>query len=137
LGVTLMRSFGDLTARWTTRGETQREVNPYLTASGTEFTVSGVKRIDIATNRSSTSSITDRRTNSAISTLALDYADKYVIDALIRREGSSLFGADNRWNSFYRGAASWLINEESWFNVDFLDLFKVRYSVGTAGSRPA
>lgn len=136
-GVTLTKAFGDLTARWTTRGQTEREVAPGLFGSGTEFTVSGVRRINVANNRNATSFITDRRTNALLSTVAFDYNDKYIVDGLVRREGSSLFGADNRWNTFYRVAGAWLINEESWFNVGFLDLFKLRYSIGTAGSRPA
>ncbi len=136
-GVTLTKAFGDLTARWTTRGQTEREVAPDLFGSGTEFTVSGVKRLNVATNRNSTSAITDRRTNAVLSTVAFDYADKYIVDGLVRREGSSLFGPDNRWNTFFRVAGAWLINEESWFNVGFLDLFKLRYSYGTAGTRPA
>ncbi len=135
-GITLTKAFGDLTARWTTRGQTEREVAPGIQASGTEFTVSGVKRVNVATNRNSQSFITDRRTNAVLSTVAFDYADKYIIDGLIRREGSSLFGPDNRWNNFYRLAGSWLINEEDWFDIGFLDLFKLRYSIGTAGTRP-
>ena len=135
-GATIIKPIGNATIRWTTRGETQREVNPYTTASGTEFTVTGVKRIDVATNRNATSSFTDRRTNGAFSTLAIDYGGKYIFDGLVRREGSSLFGPDNRWNTFYRGSAAWLLNEENWFNVPGLDLFKLRYTMGTAGVRP-
>ncbi len=135
-GVTLTKAFGDLTARWTTRGQTEREITPAQQGRGDIFTVSGVKTIQSATTRTATSSITDRRTNAVLSTVAFDYADKYIIDGLIRREGSSLFGPESRWNNFYRVAGSWLINEESWFNIGFLDLFKLRYSVGTAGTRP-
>lgn len=135
-GVTLTRAFGDLTARWTTRAQTEREITPAQQGRGDIFTVSNVKTIQSATTRTASSSITDRRTNAVLSTIAFDYNDKYIIDGLIRREGSSLFGPDGRWNTFYRLAGSWLINEEDWFNVGFLDLFKLRYSVGTAGTRP-
>jgi TonB-linked SusC/RagA family outer membrane protein len=135
-GATITKAFGDLTARWTVRGQTEREVTPAQQGRGDIFTVSGVKTIQSATTRTASSSITDRRTNSVLSTVAFDYADKYIIDGLIRREGSSLFGPEARWNNFYRLAGSWLINEEDWFNVGFLDLFKLRYSIGTAGTRP-
>ena len=135
-GATITKALGDMTLRWTTRGEMQREVNPYTTASGTEFTVTGVKSVGVATNRNGSSSITDRRTNAGFSSVAIDYAGKYIADGLIRREGSSLFGPDNRWNTFYRGSAAWLMSEEDWFNVPYLDLFKLRYTVGTAGVRP-
>lgn len=135
-GSTITKPIGDMTVRLTARAETQREVNPFMQAVGSNFTVSGVKRIDVATERTATSTLTDRRTNAGFTSLAVDYAGKYIADGLVRREGSSLFGPDNRWNTFYRGSAAWLINEESWFNVDFLDLFKVRYTIGTAGVRP-
>ncbi len=135
-GATLTKAFGDLTARWTVRGQTEREVNPFQRGQGDIFTVSGVKTIQSATTRTASSSITDRRTNAVLSTVAFDYADKYIVDGLVRREGSSLFGPESRWNTFFRVAGSWLINEEDWFNVGFLDLFKLRYSIGTAGTRP-
>jgi hypothetical protein len=32
----------------------------------------------------------------------LNYADKYLVQVLGRRDGSSLFGALNRWNNFYQ-----------------------------------
>ena len=135
-GMTLTKAFGDLTARWTTRAQTEREIAPAQQGRGDIFTVSGVKTIQSATTRTASSSITDRRTNALLSTVALDYADKYIVDGLIRREGSSLFGPESRWNNFYRFGASWLINEEDWFNIPHLDLFRLRFNIGTAGTRP-
>jgi len=65
-----------------------------------------------------------------------DIADRYIIDALIRNDGSSLFGPDERRQWYYRLAGAWLLSEESWFGVPGVDEFKLRYSVGTAGGRP-
>lgn len=66
-----------------------------------------------------------------------DLYDRYYIDALVRRDGSSLFGPDNRWANFGRVAASWRLTQEPWFKVPGLDEFKLRYSVGTAGNSPS
>jgi TonB-linked SusC/RagA family outer membrane protein len=66
----------------------------------------------------------------------IDFKDRYILDGLIRRDGASVFGADNRWATFGRLALAWRPTEEPWFNVPGVDELKVRYSVGTAGNRP-
>jgi TonB-linked SusC/RagA family outer membrane protein len=65
-----------------------------------------------------------------------DMYDRYVIDALVRNDGSSLFGADERRQWYYRVAGAWRLTQEDWFTVDGLDELKLRYSLGTAGGRP-
>src|SRR5690606_30714784 len=50
--------------------------------------------------------------------------------------GSSLFGEDNRWHTYYRVAGAYRIAEEPWFNVPNVDELKISYARGTAGGRP-
>jgi len=66
-----------------------------------------------------------------------DMYDKYVVDALIRNDGSSLFGEDERRQWYYRLGGAWRMGQEDWFNIPSIDEFKLRYSVGTAGGRPS
>ena len=66
-----------------------------------------------------------------------DMYDRYVIDALIRNDGSSLFGADQRRQWYYRGAGAWRVSQEPFFHVPGIDELKLRYSIGTAGGRPS
>ena len=66
-----------------------------------------------------------------------DIADRYYIDLLVRRDGSSLFGPENRWHTFGRAAASWRVTSEPWFNLPGVDEFKLRYALGTAGNSPS
>src|SRR5690606_25121383 len=61
---------------------------------------------------------------------------KYVVTVLGRRDGSSLFGPDNRWHNYYRVAGAWRIGEESWFNIPNVSEFKLSLARGTAGGRP-
>ena len=65
-----------------------------------------------------------------------DLYDKYIVDALVRNDGSSLFGSDQRRQWYYRVAGAWRLSQEPFFNVPGIDEFKFRYSVGTAGGRP-
>lgn len=66
-----------------------------------------------------------------------DIADRYYVDLLVRRDGSSLFGPENRWHTFGRAAASWRLTSEPWFSLPGVDEFKLRYAVGTAGNSPS
>jgi hypothetical protein len=67
----------------------------------------------------------------------LDFKDRYIADLLVRRDGSSLFGRDERWHTYYRIGAAYRMSLEPWWPLQFLNEFKLRYSRGTAGGRPA
>jgi TonB-linked SusC/RagA family outer membrane protein len=68
---------------------------------------------------------------------SVDFDGRYIGDFLVRRDGSSLFGSDERWQNYYRTAFAWRITEEPWFNIRGLDELKARYSFGTAGGLPS
>jgi TonB-linked SusC/RagA family outer membrane protein len=63
-----------------------------------------------------------------------DIKDRYIIDALVRRDGSSLFGENNRWATYYRVSGAWRVTED--MRVPGLDEWRLRASYGTAGLRP-
>lgn len=67
---------------------------------------------------------------------SIDYKGKYILDGLVRRDGSSLFGPDERWHTYFRGSAAWRPSQEDWWNIDAIDELKFRFSIGTAGGRP-
>jgi TonB-linked SusC/RagA family outer membrane protein len=63
---------------------------------------------------------------------------RFGVDGLLRRDGSSLFGANNRWKTFGRASGYWnLALEPWWFAPHALSSFKLRASHGTAGGRPS
>jgi TonB-linked SusC/RagA family outer membrane protein len=82
------------------------------------------------------SQVTSIRSEGYFGILNLDYAGRYIADALVRRDGSSLFGEDERWQTYFRLAGAWRIAEEPWWTVPAINELKLRYSVGTAGGRP-
>lgn len=61
--------------------------------------------------------------------------EKYILSATLRRDGSSRFGADNKWGWFPSASAGWRIKEEPFLNnVDWLTNLKLRASYGVAGN---
>lgn len=64
-----------------------------------------------------------------------DYDDRYSLNTSFRRDGSSVFGADNRFGNFYSIGASWMLSSESFLtDVEAIDILKLRASYGTTGN---
>ncbi|HBD43013.1 MAG TPA: hypothetical protein DC011_04830 [Bacteroidetes bacterium] len=63
-----------------------------------------------------------------------NYDEKYFITFTGRYDGSSRFGADNRWGFFPSISGAWRIAEEDFFNVEFVDDLKVRVGYGITGN---
>lgn len=63
-----------------------------------------------------------------------DYKNKYIFSSLIRLEGSSLFGAENRWANYYRVSGAYRLTED--VRIKGIQELKLRASVGTSGIRP-
>jgi TonB-linked SusC/RagA family outer membrane protein len=64
----------------------------------------------------------------------LDIKDRYIVDGMWRRDGSSLFGSNNRWKNFYRISGAWRVSED--FHIPGFQELKLRAGRGTAGLRP-
>ncbi len=63
-----------------------------------------------------------------------DYANKIFLNGSYRRDASSRFHPDHRWGDFWSASAAWLINYEPWFNASWVDMLKVKASVGSQGN---
>jgi TonB-linked SusC/RagA family outer membrane protein len=63
-----------------------------------------------------------------------DYADKLFFSGSFRRDASSRFAVENRWGNFWSLGGAWLVNKESWFEAPFVDMLKIKASVGSQGN---
>ncbi|MEX2592911.1 MAG: SusC/RagA family TonB-linked outer membrane protein [Anditalea sp.] len=57
----------------------------------------------------------------------------YLLSASLRREGSSKFGANNKWGMFPGISAGWVLSKMEFFNLDFINNLKIRASYGATG----
>jgi TonB-linked SusC/RagA family outer membrane protein len=64
------------------------------------------------------------------------YKDRYKIEGVLRRDGSSRFGANNKWTTFPSIKGYWIFSEEPFMKSvkDVLTFGKVRVSYGSSGS---
>ncbi len=63
--------------------------------------------------------------------------DKYIFSAALRRDGSSKFGANNKWGTFPSISAAWRIIDESFMErfKGVLDELKLRAGYGVSGNQ--
>lgn len=68
--------------------------------------------------------------------VSLDIADKYLLSASFRRDGSSRFSEDNRWGNFPAASVGWKVKNEP-FLEDFnaISNLKIRGGYGVTGNQ--
>ncbi len=65
-----------------------------------------------------------------------NYKHRYYLSASVRRDGSSRFIGDNKWDNFGSIGLSWVLSEESFMSdVPLLDYLKYKISYGVIGEQ--
>jgi len=93
----------------------------------TNKTGAGEEKIPIISGSSSQS-----RLIGFVGRINYDYDNRYLLEASFRRDGSHLFSgmSGSRWINLPAISAGWRINNEDWFNVDWIDNLKLRGGIG-------
>lgn len=64
------------------------------------------------------------------------YDERYLFDASLRFNGSSVFGKNNRWGTFWSAGAGWNLHKEHFMEwADWLTLCKFRVTYGLTGNQ--
>ncbi len=68
--------------------------------------------------------------------VSYDYDGRYLFTASLRHEGSSKFGADNKWGNFPAVSAGWRISSEKFMkDVKWVNDLKLRADYGVTGNQ--
>jgi TonB-dependent starch-binding outer membrane protein SusC len=119
-----------------------------MTAEQYKFNSITGRRLDVPENRDqwylqagSTDNTTNNNTGdkwtrtSYLGRLNYNFKDKYLLTGTIRADGTSRFGADNRWGYFPSIGAGWVISDEEFMgNQKIFDVLKLRGSWGRVGN---
>jgi TonB-linked SusC/RagA family outer membrane protein len=129
-------SLGDLhsSTRATYQYEEERN-NTFFTRSGAQkvASVPDLQGADPATLNAN-STIENIRTMNGNVVQNFNYGDRYLLQLVGRRDGSSLFGSNNRWENYYGISGAWRISQD--FKIPGFQDLKIRAARGTAGLRP-
>ena len=118
-------------------GITYEEENTDIVNSwGVNFSEPYFLQIQNAGSRDGSSFEYKHALTSYIGRLIYDYDGKYLLSAIIRRDGSSRLTKDIRWGTFPSVSLGWRFDKESFFPFDHnvINMFKVRGSYGELGN---
>ena len=118
-------------------GITYEEENwDHLNTWGVNFSEPYFLQIQNAGTRDGSSFEYKHALTSFIGRLTYDYDGKYLLSAIVRRDGSSRLTKDIRWGTFPSVSAGWRFDKEKFFPFDhnFINMFKIRGSYGELGN---
>lgn len=121
----LMAGYEDFTYKWEVLGasRTNYELNnfPYLNIGPEDY-------------QYNSGSAGHNAYRSVFGRVMYSWADRYMLQANVRTDGSSRFAKGHRWATFPSISAGWIISEESWFKKNVVDYLKLRGSIGQLGN---
>ncbi|WP_294595981.1 TonB-dependent receptor [uncultured Bacteroides sp.] len=109
----------------------------YYAKSDFPFAASGMRDLTTAgTDQGNEYYKQEARLASYFADVHYAYADKYYLSGSFRRDGSSVFGADNRWGNFWSVGGKWRISGEDFLNEnETITNATLRASYGTVGNQ--
>ena len=129
------RSFGSNNLEIMLGHESYRSKYYYLYASKSNvFDPNNTELAGAITENGSDSYVTDYNTEGYFGRAQYDFAEKYFLSGSYRRDASSRFHPDNRWGNFWSAGAAWIISKEDFFDVDWVDMLKIKASYGSQGN---
>ncbi|PPL02895.1 SusC/RagA family TonB-linked outer membrane protein [Parapedobacter indicus] len=67
--------------------------------------------------------------------LSYNFAEKYLFTGILRRDGSSRFGSNNKFGYFPSASVGWVVTQEDFFPMNSsVDFLKIRASYGITGN---
>lgn len=91
--------------------------------------------LEVGTTPTVNTSAWDEATEGFMARASYTFDDRYTTTATFRRDGYSGFGANNKYANFPSLGLGWLISEESFINIPWLDVLKLRVTYGLNGNQ--
>ena len=156
--ITTYNQFSDYTSRWilTTTAQYKKDFQKHgldlligqeafdqgfgytLDANGQNPLLDHTNFIGLSTTESRTvegSRLNNVRFQSLLGRMQYDYADRYLLSFVMRRDGSSRFGEKNRYGLFPSLTVGWRISSEKFMrNIRFIDDLKIHSGLGVIGN---
>lgn len=121
----LMAGYEDYSYKWENEGASRTNFNlnnfPYLNLGPEDY-------------QYNSGSAGHNAYRSFFGRIMYSWADRYMLQANIRTDGSSRFAEGHRWGTFPSVSAGWILSEEPWFNKNVIDHLKLRGSIGQLGN---
>ena len=135
------RTFGDHYLNATLVATRDYTYNKNINLTGSDFSVNGNTTLGIdglhkANVITTNIEVKEQANIGYLGRLMYTYKNKYHLNALIRRDGASVFGADKKWGNFPTVGLAWTVSEEEFLSQsNFIDYLKFKASYGQNGNQ--
>ena len=106
----------------------------YSTTPNSTFDLPDLPSFNYLSNTTTTDFHSKTLASDYFAIASVQYKDRYILDALFRRDGSSLFGPNQRWQNYYRFSGAYRVTKD--FKIPGVQELKLRAAYGIAGLRP-
>lgn len=131
-------SFGEHTINATAVAEQKYSEYFSKSATNTQFLnhETGVYDMSGSEIQNNSTDHSERLIRSGLGRVNYDFADRYLLSASFRADGSSVFGKNNKWGYFPAGSVGWRLSEEALMqDVDLINNLMLRASAGRTGNQ--
>jgi len=130
------KQFGELDVKGKLSALAEDRAYEYFYAYGQDYLYKDIASLDNFDKATTTihSDRTAERAQNLFAIASLVYKDRYIFDGLYRKDGSSLFGENNRWADYYRVSGAYRITQD--ITIPGVQELKLSAAHGTAGQRP-
>ena len=111
--------------------------NYTLAARGEGFPAGGLTLVDAAAATFGGEDYFENATLGFYGQQQVNLNDRAYLTAALRVDNNSAFGEDFSWTTYPKVAGTWVINEEPWFPLDWVNGLKLRAAYGETGQQPA
>lgn len=130
------RQFGDLALGAVAGFSFETSLYEVTYVEGRNFSSDALRNVASAATPTSTQHTRSQwALNSQFVRANLRYNDRYIFEGSVRRDGSSRFGDENRYGTFWAVSGGWVLSEENFMKgLRFLNQLKLTASYGLNGN---
>lgn len=139
--LTYVRQFGGHSINATGVYTRSSRISDSSSLNGSDFaalgnTILGVYGLNNASNQTVNSGWSEKTDVAFLGRVIYVYNNTYQINASVRRDGSSVFGSENKWGIFPAVGVAWTVSNEGFMNsVSGIDFLKLKFSYGKNGNQ--
>ncbi|MBA4157328.1 MAG: SusC/RagA family TonB-linked outer membrane protein [Gemmatimonadetes bacterium] len=126
-GLNSISSFGAQMYRRQTR---------FVSASGSDFALPGLRVINAAAQTSAGETFVQNTTLGIFGQQQFGWRDRLFVTAGLRADDNSAFGEDFTIVTYPKVSATWVVSEEPFFTLPFVNTFRLRSAYGHTGQQP-
>lgn len=114
-----------------------RRFSRFVSASGTEFVLPGLRAVNAANIRTGGETYFENTTVGVFGQQQVGWRDRLFLTVGLRADDNSAFGDDFDLVYYPKAQAAWVVSEEPFWQLNFLNTLRLRAAYGQSGTQPS